>query len=72
MHFSYERFLENRLREAFGFEGTPIRIQTRGRADKRVGGRRVGKSGPSGKAAKAEARKTGRPQRKPGTHDRRK
>ena len=72
LHFSYERFLENRLREAYGFEGTPIRIQTRGRADKRVGGRRVGKSGPSGKAAKAEARKTGRPQRKPGTHDRRK
>lgn len=26
MHFSYERFLENRLRDAFGFEGTPIRI----------------------------------------------
>lgn len=26
MHFSYERFLENRLRDAFGFEGTPIRL----------------------------------------------
>ena len=25
MHFSYERFLQNRLRESFGFEGTPIR-----------------------------------------------
>jgi GTPase len=35
-HFSYERFLDNRLREAFGFDGTPIRIQVRarrGRAD---------------------------------------
>jgi GTP-binding protein len=31
-HFSYERFLENRLREAFGFFGTPIRIQVRRRA----------------------------------------
>ncbi|KUP06586.1 GTP-binding protein Der [Bacillus coahuilensis p1.1.43] len=31
MHFSYERFLQNRLREAFGFEGTPIRILTRAR-----------------------------------------
>lgn len=31
MHFSYERFLRNRLREAFGFEGTPIRIITRRR-----------------------------------------
>ncbi|MDB5083128.1 MAG: ribosome biosis GTPase Der [Bacilli bacterium] len=26
MHFSYERFIENRLRESFGFEGTPIRL----------------------------------------------
>ncbi len=26
MHFSYERFLENRLRQAFGFEGTPVKM----------------------------------------------
>ncbi len=26
MHFSYMRYLENRLRELYGFEGTPIRI----------------------------------------------
>ena len=26
MHFSYQRYLENRLRETFNFEGTPIRI----------------------------------------------
>ena len=31
-HFSYTRFLENRLREAFGFVGSPIRIQVRRRA----------------------------------------
>ncbi|MCE4047206.1 MULTISPECIES: ribosome biogenesis GTPase Der [Bacillaceae] len=31
MHFSYERFLENRIRDAFGFEGTPIRIFARER-----------------------------------------
>jgi len=31
MHFSYERFLENRIRDAFGFTGTPIRIITRAR-----------------------------------------
>jgi GTPase len=31
MHFSYERFLENRIREAFGFEGTPIKIFARER-----------------------------------------
>ncbi|WP_088838818.1 ribosome biogenesis GTPase Der [Listeria sp. ILCC792] len=31
MHFSYERFLENRIREAFPFEGTPIRVIPRKR-----------------------------------------
>jgi GTP-binding protein len=30
-HFSYERFLVNQLREAFGFEGTPVRIHVRRR-----------------------------------------
>ena len=29
LHFSYQRYLENRLREAFGFEGNPIRILAR-------------------------------------------
>ena len=31
LHFSYLRFLENRIREAFDFEGTPIRLKVRGR-----------------------------------------
>ncbi|MGM8213984.1 ribosome biogenesis GTPase Der [Bacillaceae bacterium W0354] len=31
MHFTYERFLENRIREAFGFLGTPIKIYARQR-----------------------------------------
>jgi GTP-binding protein len=31
LHFSYERFLVNRLREAFGFEGSPIRLLVRRR-----------------------------------------
>ncbi len=26
LHFSYRRYLENRLREAYGFDGTPIRL----------------------------------------------
>ncbi|HWI41288.1 MAG TPA: ribosome biogenesis GTPase Der, partial [Verrucomicrobiae bacterium] len=34
IHFSYERYLSNKLREAFGFEGTPLRLLFRGR-DKR-------------------------------------
>ena len=29
MHYSYERYLENQLRKAFGFEGTPIRFELR-------------------------------------------
>jgi GTP-binding protein len=29
LHFSYQRFLENQIRRAFGFVGTPIRILTR-------------------------------------------
>jgi GTP-binding protein len=31
VHFSYQRFLESRLRKAFGFEGTPLRLLFRGR-----------------------------------------
>jgi GTP-binding protein len=31
VHFSYERYLENRLRQAFGFAGTPIRLIFRNR-----------------------------------------
>jgi GTP-binding protein len=31
LHFSYLRYLENRIREAFGFEGTPLRVIIRGR-----------------------------------------
>ncbi len=32
-HFSYERYLENQLRQTFGFEGTPIKIILRQRGD---------------------------------------
>jgi GTP-binding protein len=32
VHFSYERYLENRLREAFSFRGTAIRLQFRARS----------------------------------------
>ena len=33
-HFSYQRYLENRIRETFGLEGTPIRFIVRERGDK--------------------------------------
>jgi GTPase len=40
LHFSYERYLENRLREAYGFFGTPIRIVVRRRRADRAGSRK--------------------------------
>jgi GTP-binding protein len=39
LHFSYERYLENRLREEFGFFATPIRIRQR----RKKGGEPVGR-----------------------------
>lgn len=33
MHFSYERYLSNKIREAFPFEGTPIRIFVRQKSE---------------------------------------
>ncbi len=35
MHFSYQRYIENQLRTAFGFEGTPLRFITRERGEKK-------------------------------------
>jgi len=32
MHFSYERYLENQIRKAFGFQGTPIRFLIKGKS----------------------------------------
>jgi GTPase len=32
VHFSYRRYLENRLRDAFGFGGTPLRLIVRERS----------------------------------------
>lgn len=36
VHFSYQRYLENKLREAFGFEGTPIRLVLRGKKEEKA------------------------------------
>ena len=33
MHFSYTRYLENKIREAFGFRGTPLRFIIRERKE---------------------------------------
>jgi GTP-binding protein len=40
LHFSYERYLENRLREKYGFVGTPLRITVRKRARGRAAAKR--------------------------------
>lgn len=34
MHFSYTRYIENKIREAFGFRGTPLRFIIRERGEK--------------------------------------
>lgn len=39
-HFSYERFLVNQIRDAFGFPGSPIRLQVRRRDRAKDGGKR--------------------------------
>ena len=31
IHFSYERYLANTVREAFGYDGVPLRIEFRGK-----------------------------------------
>ena len=54
-HFSYTRFLENRLREEFGFEGTPIRMHVRA---KRKGGGEEGLKGSKGSKGSGGSRKS--------------
>src|SRR3954464_6856694 len=60
IHFSYRRYLENRLREAFGFHGTPLRIVLREREREDLERRRSPRVG-SGKATGG----TGGPKRGP-------
>ncbi|MDI9495409.1 MAG: ribosome biogenesis GTPase Der [Bacillota bacterium] len=36
VHFSYERYLENKIREAFEYRGTPINIEFRNRSEKNL------------------------------------
>jgi GTPase len=48
LHFSYRRYIENRLREAYGFDGTPIRLVFRDRSPdrpRRRGGARASSRG---------------------------
>ncbi|HEX7950298.1 MAG TPA: ribosome biogenesis GTPase Der [Candidatus Limnocylindrales bacterium] len=46
VHFSYRRHLENRLRDTFGFDGTPIRLVFRDRSSVKLPRRRQSRSAP--------------------------
>jgi GTPase len=59
VHFSYRRYLENRLRDAFGFDGTPIRLVFRERSAIRLARPRTRK-GSSGRGARRMAKSAGR------------
>jgi len=73
VHFSYRRFLENRIRDAFQFEGTPLRLVFRERSrvelEPRAKAPRAssrGRSGASGAAAKGRASSSGKRARSAG------
>jgi GTPase len=75
IHFSYKRFLENQLRDQFGFDGTPLRLFFRERASGRTGeteGRGRGGNGaprprPSGPDRPGIRASASRPQSRKGT-----
>jgi GTP-binding protein len=58
IHFSYRRYLENRLREAFGFDGTPIRLIFRDRSSIKLPRRRPARAA---RAAAGKGRRTRAP-----------
>jgi GTP-binding protein len=62
VHFSYRRYLENRLREAFGFDGTPIRLIFRDRSAVKLPRRRGARPAKKSRLAAGARRPRGRPQ----------
>jgi GTP-binding protein len=60
VHFSYRRYLENRLRESFGFLGTPIRLVFRERASDR-GPRRRARGASATRSARGAAPRPPKP-----------
>ena len=53
VHFSYRRYLENKLRDAFGFLGTPVRLVFRERASVKIPRRRARRNGAGAGARRA-------------------
>ena len=60
VHFSYRRYLENRLRETFGFDGTPIRLVFRDRTSVKLPRRKKARSTPVRSARRTSATRTRR------------
>ena len=58
VHFSYRRYLENRLREAFGFDGTPIRLVFRERSSVKLPRRKTTSTKPRSGRSPARAAPT--------------
>jgi GTP-binding protein len=56
IHFSYRRYLENRLRADFGFDGTPIRLVFRDRESVKLPRRRSKASSPGRRVAAGSRR----------------
>jgi GTP-binding protein len=54
LHFSYQRYLENQLRHAFGFDGTALRLEFRERQNERDDDSK----GKGGKSARTPARRS--------------
>ncbi len=59
VHFSYQRYLENQLREAYGFDGTPIRLIFRERSAVELPPRRKSRSAGGAKPSTQPRPKSG-------------
>jgi GTPase len=71
-HFSYQRYLENRLRAEFGFEGTPIKLHVRARRTQARGskgsGGSEGSKGPKRRRFEGSKGSRGRGAKRPKNH----
>jgi len=70
LHFSYERYLMNKIREAFPLAGTPVRIKVKSSHGKDIDGKPAPKSKGQSKAqpkASPSAKATSKPSSKPAT-----
>jgi GTPase len=63
IHFSYRRYIENRLRAEFGFDGTPIKLVFRDRESAKLPKRRSARSGGRSEPARRTATGGRRPKR---------